>query len=315
MARGKVTNLEDILSKYAANKEEEVIPTGIDSIDSLLGGGLTPGYTFGFWGTPGAGKSTVCLQILKNFCKQGKKCAVIDVEKSISQKQQESFGIDKYVADGTLVILACSFINEYEEIMTALINSQEFSLIMVDSVTFLQPYVKQGLTVEDIRPGIKSLQISQVGPKLKAASYNNGVIILSIYQARANLDMTGNMYAPKDKVAAGFSEQHLVDALLKISVSSKIKDDNDEIIGNKVWLTTEKNKFATPGKKVQSTLIFGKGISKRIDLIDNALEMGLITQSGATFTLPFDEKKVRGRKALYDLPSEDMKKLQELVHG
>lgn len=255
MARGKATNIEDILSKYSSRKEEESVSTGIDSVNALLGGGLIPGYTYGFWGTPGAGKSTVCLQILKNFCKQGKKCAVIDVEKSISRKQQESFGIDKYVDDGTLVILACSFINEYEEIMMALINSQEFSLIMIDSVTFLQPYVKQGLTVEDVRPGLKSLQISQVGPKVKAAAYNNGVIILSIYQARANLDMSGNMYAPKDKVAAGFSEQHLVDAMLKISVSSKIKDDDDEIIGNKVWLTTEKNKFA-PLERRYNLLLF-----------------------------------------------------------
>lgn len=43
--------------------------------------------------------------------------------------------------------------------------------------------------------------------------------------------------------------------------------------------------------------------------------MGLITQSGAVFTLPFDGKKVKGRKALYDLSSEDLRKLQEIVRG
>lgn len=309
----KASSPEDLLAKYGAKMESEVIKTGIDSIDKVLGGGLTLGYLYGMWGTPGAGKSTVCLQILKNLCKAGHKCAVVDIEKAISKFQVESFKLTEYVENGMLSIFTCTMTNEYEELMLGILNSHEYKVILVDSVTQLAPFVKGGLSVEDVRPGLKSLQLSQIGPKIKSLAYSLDTVVINIYQARANLDMSGNMYAPKDKVAAGFSDKHLVDALIKISVSSRIQDEEKLTIGNKVWIETEKNKFAPPGLRVQSSLIFGQGISRKIDTIDAALEAGLITQGGAVFSLPFDGIKCKGRKALYEMSPENVKRLWEML--
>ena len=58
-------------------------------------------------------------------------------------------------------------------------------------------------------------------------------------------------------------------------------------------------------------LIYGVGISKRIDLIDTSIERGLITMAGAGFyTLTWGDK-IRGTKALYEMSSADLKRLQE----
>lgn len=312
----KATGLSELISKYSTNKEEQIVPTKVVMLDSIIGGGLARGYTYGFWGTPGAGKTTICLQIIKNLCKLGERCAIIDVEKSISEFQQETFGIREYVENGQLIITTCMFMNEYEELALGLIESGEISYLLVDSVGFIQPFVSKGLTVEDVRPGIKSLQIAQVGPKIKAAAYNNKVTVLNIYQARANLDMGGNMYAPKEKVAAGFSEQHLVDCMIKLSTSAKIEDEDKNQIGNLVWITTDKNKFAPPHRRVQSTLIFGKGFSRRYDTINMAIERGIIEQGGAVFTvhLPDGDVKIKGRKALYDMDNSMVKSISNILN-
>lgn len=311
----KATSFEDLLSKYSTNREEKMTPTKVVMLDNIIGGGLVEGYVYGFWGVPAAGKTTICMQVIRNLCKAGHKCAIIDVEKSISEFQQEAFGLKEFVDNGELLITTCSFMNEYEELALGLIESGEVEYLMVDSIGFIQPYVPKGMSVEDVRPGLKSLQIAQVGPKIKAAAYKNKVTVLNIYQARANIDMSANMYAPKDKVAAGYAEQHLVDCMVKLTTSSKIEDEDKVQIGNMVWLTTEKNKFAPPHRRVQSTLIFGKGFSRRYDTINMALEKGIIEQGGAVFTihLPDGDEKIKGRKALYEMDNNMVKQINELL--
>ena len=73
---------------------------------------------------------------------------------------------------------------------------------------------------------------------------------------------------------------------------------------------TEKNKFTSPLFPYRKKLIYGKGISKRIDLVDTAIERGYNSSRWWWVFYTPDGSKVRGMKALYDLPNEDLKKLQ-----
>ncbi len=257
--------------------------------------------------------TSVCLQIVKRRLKDGTKCVIVDVEKSINDFQLESFGLKSYKESGDLLILTCTFFNEFEEIMMGIADSGEYKLVLVDSISAIQPYVAKGLTVEDIRPGIRALQSSQVINKIKAAFYQKEIASLMIFQARANLDMTGNMYAPKEKSAASYTERHVLDVETQISISSVIKDEEDKIIGNKVWIECKKNKFTAPFNKVQTSLIFGKGILKRIEIVDKAIELGIIQQRGSFFIVPGASENIRGRKALYDLPADILRAVKQAI--
>lgn len=188
----KSTDLAGILQKYAVKQEFEMHDIGIDVFNELWGGGVVQGFMYGFYATPGAGKTTICLQMIKRRLKDGWKCLIVDIEKSINDFQLETFGLKDYVENGQLVLTTVSNMKEYEELMMAVAESAEFQLVLVDSVTAIQPYVAKGLTVEDIRPGLRALQISAIQNKVKSQFYLAGITSFMIFQARANLDMTGN---------------------------------------------------------------------------------------------------------------------------
>ena len=61
------------------------IPTGIEELDRVLGGGFTPGSTTLLGGEPGIGKSTLLLQALGRLAEQGRRCLLVGAEESPEQ--------------------------------------------------------------------------------------------------------------------------------------------------------------------------------------------------------------------------------------
>lgn len=61
------------------------VPTGIDGIDRVLGGGLVPGSVVLLAGEPGIGKSTLLLQLLGRLAATGRGCLLVSGEESRDQ--------------------------------------------------------------------------------------------------------------------------------------------------------------------------------------------------------------------------------------
>ena len=67
------------------------IPTGCDSLDALLGGGLEVGSVTLLYGEAGTGKTNFCLQTAYNMAKTGMKVAYIDSEGLSSDRITQIF--------------------------------------------------------------------------------------------------------------------------------------------------------------------------------------------------------------------------------
>lgn len=305
----KDLSLTSVLAKYSAEKEDVMISTGILPIDKLLGGGLCPGGMYAFWGPPGSFKSTVALQIVKSYCKRGDKVAFIDVEKALNTNQQEAFGVRQYVEDGILLHITADTYEQADEICMAIASDSELNikLVVVDSDTQLLPKIGEDADVSSNQPGMKSKQCSVWITKTKAAFFKSGITSIILAHARANLNMQ-SMYGPQTKMAGGYSIQHVPDAIMQFLPGQKF-GDKDKPDGAVIHLSTDKNKFAAPFKRVDVKCFFGKGILKKVCIIDSALEQGIITQSGSFFKLPNGET-VRGTQALYDLSSDILRDIQ-----
>lgn len=310
----KESAFASVVQKFSAKKtlpRHDIRPQVLND----LWNGFHLGAIYSIWAEKGAGKSTLTFQVLRSLCKKGLRGVFVDVEKAFNEYQQQTFGLTEYIESGDLIVLTASNWKDYEDIVVALDGEEGIDFFVTDSVTMLMAYTPKELRVEDVRPGLKAQQAASVLGKLKDIAYNNEIGTILLYHARANIQIVGaNPYAPQTKMAGGKADEHIPDVITKIQTHSKVKGDGEDPIGVEISIVCEKNKFTAPFRTCREKLIFGKGIDPKMSLIEKAVELGVIKQSGSSFILP-DHDNVRGRKALYDLPADYLHKLQDIVNA
>lgn len=310
------SSLGDLLTKYSAEREEPMIPTGSRTIDAILGGGMSPGAMYALWGVQGSGKSTVALQVMaKPLLRKGEKVMWIDVEKALNKNQQESFGVRQYVEDGTLLHVTAATYSDADDITSAVAkdDTMDIKMVVVDSETMLLPKIGDDQSVADAQPGQKARQCSLWLTKVKDAFFKKGIICIVLSHARANISMTANPYAPAEKIAGGYALKHIPDCIIQVQPGQKF-GDKEKPEGQIVHVMAEKNKFTAPFVKKDFKLYFGIGIKRSVELIDEAIERGLIVQSGSFFKLPNGET-IRGRDYLYGMDKDQLRELKHSLDG
>jgi len=300
---------QDLVSKFKARDNQtryEIKPAAMNSAWD----GFHLGSMYAIWAEAGGGKSTITLQIIRSLCKQGLKGVFIDAEHALNENQQRDFKVKEYVDNGQLIVLGISNFKELEDIVLTLPDSG-MNFVVIDSITMVRPYTPNEVRVEDVRPGLTSLQAAQVLNKLKDIAYNCSIGVIMIAHARANIQMTGfvNRYASDKKMAGGFAVQHNPDVITEISVHAQVKDDENQRIGVEIVIQTTKNKWTAPYVQYKEKLIYGRGIDPRISVIESAIEKGLIRKEGRSLIVDGVDQKFN-RKTIYDLPAEVLKRLQ-----
>lgn len=310
-------DLNAILNKYSAQKEVQVVPTGIYPVDDILGGGLVPGSLVVLWAPQGSFKSTLSLQIAKTYMKRGERVLFMDVERALNDNQAKTFGVKEYLDNGLLVHTTASTYAEADEQLMAIGQTKghgDIKLIIIDSETMLLPKIAADLAVDSLQPGTKARQAVPFLTKLKGMLYDSGITGIVLAHARANM-MDSNPYAPAHIMAGGYAMKHVPDAIVALSPGSKIVDEENTQIGVTIHVNTEKNKFAPPFRKTDIKCYYGIGWRKSIDLIDRCLSSGIIQQNGAYFTFPDangEEVKIRGAANIYKLTDEQLFTLQKI---
>lgn len=305
-------SLNALLKNYDAEKPEEFLPTGIETIDTILGGGISRYGVYCIWGEQGSGKSTIAIQIMKSFLKRGERCVFIDIERALNTNQQNSYGIRKYVEDGTLLHMTASTFSQVDQITSAIARDKEadIKLVVVDSTSMITPKLDDDFDVAGQQPGQKARQCGNWLTKLKGQFYEAGITAILINHARANISMgASNPYAPASQMEGGYAMYHIPDVILEISAGSKL-GEKGALDGQVIHLQTSKNKFTRPFQKYDSKLWFGVGIKRSVELIDNCLASGLIRQSGAFYYIPDadtgEERTIRGYDNLFKMSDEEL---------
>jgi len=266
----------------------DTISTGSLLIDAALGvGGLPRGRIVEVFGPEASGKTTITLQVIAQAQKRGGTCAFIDAEHAIDPAYAASIGVN--VND--LIISQPDYGEQALEITEMLLRSGAVDVIVVDSVAALVPKAELEGEMGDSHMGLQARLMSQALRKLTALVHKTNAILIFINQVRQKIG--GMAFGNNETTTGGNALKFYASIRLDIRRIATLKK-NDVPYGNRIVVKVAKNKVASPFAKVEVDLIFGHGVSREFDLIDMALQHGVITQSGAWFFFG-EEKLAQGR--------------------
>lgn len=265
----------------------ESIPTGALSLDYALGiGGIPRGRVTEVYGPESSGKTTLCLHIIAEAQKIGGLAAFIDAEHALDVNYAKRLGVDT----ANLLLSQPDFGEQALEITDTLVRSNALDIIVIDSVAALVPRSEIEGEMGDATMAVQARLMSQALRKLTGAISKSKTAVVFINQLRSKI---GVMFGNPETTTGGNALKFYASLRLDIRRIAAIKEGND-VVGNRTKVKIVKSKVAPPFKEVEFDILYNEGISKTGDLVDLAVNFGLVKKSGAWFT--YDEDRFQGRE-------------------
>lgn len=281
----------------------ETIPTGSLSLDLALGGGLPVGRIIEIYGPEASGKTTLALHAIAEVQRHGGLAAFIDAEHALDPEYAEKIGVKL----DDLLISQPDTGEQALEICETLVRSSGVGLVVVDSVAALVPRAEIEGEMGDAHMGLQARLMSQALRKLAGVISKSKTTVIFINQLRMKI---GVMFGNPEVTAGGQALKYYSSVRLDIRRTEVIKD-GDQSIGSHVKVKVVKNKVAAPFKVAEFDVMYNEGISKAGDLIDLAVDHGLVEKSGAWYSYK-DEKIGQGREAAKQFLSDNPKIMAEI---
>lgn len=257
--------------------EIPVISTGCLSLDLALGiGGVARGRIVEIFGPESSGKTTLALHVIAEAQKLGGVAAFIDAEHALDVNYARKLGVQ--VED--LLVSQPDYGEQALEIAEILVRSNAIDVIVVDSVAALVPKAEIEGEMGDPHVGLQARLMSQALRKLVATISKSRTCVIFINQIRMKI---GVMYGSPETTTGGNALKFYATMRMEIRRVGSIKDGQD-IIGNRTRVKVVKNKISPPFKEVEFDVIYGRGISKEGDLLDLAVESGIVEKSGTWYS-------------------------------
>ena len=119
------------------------------------------------------------------------------------------------------------------------------------------------------------------------------------------------MFGNPETTTGGRALKFYASIRIDIRRTEAIKQGAD-IIGNTCRVKIVKNKVSPPFKQCEIDIIYGQGISKEAEVLDRAVELGIIKKSGAWFEYK-GNKIAQGREAAKTYIKENEDVFEELL--
>lgn len=244
-------------------------PSGILSLDLVVGGGYPYGRVIEIYGAEGSGKTTLTLHAIAEVQKLGGAGVFIDAEHALDPVYAKGLGVDipRLIIDQP----SCG-----EEALEMIDNISPMmkpgDLIVVDSVAALTPRDEINGEMGASHMGLHARLMSQAMRKLVGNMSKSGVIVIFVNQTRHKI---GVVYGSPETTTGGDALKFYASIRIKTKKTGSVKKGN-EVIGDGVKLQSVKNKTFPPFREAETTIRYGRGILRNIDVLTIAGLIGIV---------------------------------------
>ncbi len=267
---------------------KKIIKSGSYYLDKALGiGGYPKGRIIEIFGAESSGKTTIALKAVAECQKVGGKAVYIDAEHALDSVYAEELGVNL----DQVVLCQPNSGEQTFTIIEALIKTKMVDLIIIDSVAALTPQQELDGDFDDQTIGVQARMMSK-GLRIIQSILNDNVTVLFINQIREKI---GIGYNGGTTTSGGRALKFFASIRIETKKMEIIKN-SDEPVGFKIKLTIVKNKLARPLTTALINLYFGYGFNYKNEIIDVAINEGIIKKNGSWFA--YDDKNLaQGKEA------------------
>jgi len=281
----------------------ETLPTGVISIDYVMGGGFPRARITELYGEEGAGKSSILYITIANLQKSGGVAVYLDLENTLDLSYLEKLGVDV----DRLVITQPDTGDQAFEIVEKLVM-ENVDLIVVDSVAAMVSEKELEGKIYDDHVALQARLMSQALRRITGRLRNSRTSVVFINQIRENV---GVIFGNPETTPGGRALKFYASLRLEVKRGSLIRDESKNVIGNVMNITATKNKISFPYRKTPVNLIYGKGIEDYDAVAELLISLNIVKNpKHAVYRLPNGEE-VFGKEKV----AEYVKSNYDLVKG
>ena len=234
--------------------------------------------------------------------------AFVDATHALDPNYAAVLGVDM----DELILSQPNFGEEAIQVVINLVERRAVDIIVIDDVTSLIPKAELDGEMTDASMGMQARLMSKAMRKLQGVAHKTGTLVIFINQVREKI---GVMFGNPEVTTGGRALKFFASVRLEVRRLSKtdggdvIDPETKQHTGHRMKVVNRKNKVGPPFRETVIDLDYEKGIDTRSDVIQYAVNLGVLEDARGWFIYKEDRyrKNALTQSPLYEKILEEVK--------